>query len=342
MKKISVNMLSIADKVEAQGVDTAYEELMNLLNKYGKKDLKVVKNKGLNYDILHMHTVNPMSYIKQRLTKNATLTYVHYLPNNLEGALRIPKLALKVYEWWTKRSYLKSDYLVVVNPTYIEELSKMGFPKEKIFYIPNFVSSDNFYKMSKSEIQKYRKKYNYNEDDFIVISVGQLHKGKGIFDFIKIAKENPDIKFIWVGGFTFGKFMESYDKIKKVYDNPPENLTFTGIVKREEVNILCNISDVFFMPSHYESFALVALEAAHTEKPLVLRDLDTYKDVYFDNFLKGKNNKEFIKEIRMLKDDKKLYNEYVSKSKKIKSIYNDEAIYKKWLNLYTKISKKNQ
>ena len=45
MKKISVNMLSIADKVEAQGVDTAYEELMNLLNKYGKKDLKVVKNK---------------------------------------------------------------------------------------------------------------------------------------------------------------------------------------------------------------------------------------------------------------------------------------------------------
>ena len=92
----------------------------------------------------------------------------------------------------------------------------------------------------------------------------------------------------------------------------------------------------------YTSFALVALEAAHTEKPLVLRDLDTYKDVYFDNFLKGKNNKEFIKEIRMLKDDKKLYNEYVSKSKKIKSIYNDEVIYKKWLNLYTKISKKNQ
>lgn len=339
MKKISINMLSIADVIKGQGVDTAYEELLSLLNKYGKEDLIIKKNKGLKYDVLHMHTTNPISYIKQRLSKGVSLTYVHYLPNNLEGALRLPKFMLKIYTWWTKKCYLKSDYLVAVNPTYKLELKKLGYNEDKVFYIPNFVSRDSFYVIDNKLKEKYRKKYNFKKEDFIVIGVGQLHKGKGIFDFIKIAKENPDIKFIWVGGFTFGKLMEGYKRIKKVYDNPPSNLLFTGIIPREEVNILCNISDVFFLPSYYESFALVALEASHTQKPILLRDLSTYKDVYFDNYLKGHNNGDFINNIRELKNNKKLYNEYVNKSKKIKEYYSEEKIYNKWLELYRTISK---
>lgn len=339
MKKVSVNMLSIADSIKAQGVDTAYSELIKLLNKYGKKDIKIVKNRGLKYDVLHLHTTNPISYIKQRLSKGVSLTYVHYLPDTLEGALKLPKIALKTYAWWTKRCYLDSDYLVVVNPTYVDELSNLGYPKNKIFYIPNFVSKDSFYKMKKKDILKNKEKYGFNEDSFIVICVGQLHKGKGIFDFIEIAKQNPDIDFIWVGGFTFGHLMEGYEKIKKVYDNPPSNLHFTGIVDRSEVNILCNISDVFFLPSYYESFGLVALEAAHTGKPIVLRDLITYKDIYLDNYLCGNNNKEFSSIIRKLKDDKKFYNEYSSKSNKIVDIYDEAKIYNKWLDLYKKISR---
>ena len=41
MKKISVNMLSIANIVKGQGVESAYNELIELLNKYGKKSLNV-------------------------------------------------------------------------------------------------------------------------------------------------------------------------------------------------------------------------------------------------------------------------------------------------------------
>lgn len=340
MKKVSVNMLSIADSVKGQGVGSAYSELIGLLNKFGKKDLEVVKNKGLNYDILHMHTANPISYIKQRLTKNTTLTYVHFLPNTLDGALKMPKLFMDVYAWWVKKCYLKSDYLVVVNPNYIEEMIKLGYDKEKIFYIPNYVSNDNFYVIDKKTKEKYREKYNYKKDDFIVVGVGQLHKGKGVLDFIKLAKENPDIEFLWVGGFIFGKFMNGYKQIKKVYENPPSNLHFSGTVERSEVNILCNISDVFFLPSYYESFALVALEAALTEKPIILRDLDIYKKLYYDNALYGHNNKEFISIIRKLKTSKYEYDKCVKLSKNIKKMFSEEVIYKKWINLYREISKK--
>ena len=342
MVKISINMLSWADKVKGQGVETAYNELIDLLNKYGSNELDIVKNKGLNYDILFMHTANIGSYIKQRLTKNVTLTYVHFLPNTLIGALKIPKLFIKIYAWWVKRCYLKSDYLVVVNPSYKDEMVKLGFDKNKVFYIPNYVSNDTFNVLSDELKKKYRKEYGYTEDDFIVVSTGQLHKGKGVLDFIKLAKENPDIKFLWVGGFNFGKYMEGYKEIKKVYDNPYPNIRFTGVVDRSIVNILCNISDVFFLPSYYESFALVALEAALTNKPIILRDIDTYKDIYFDNVLYGKNNNDFIKYILKLKKDKKFYNKCVENSKKIKEYYSDKKIYDKWIKLYKTIVNKRR
>ena len=339
MKKISVNMLSIADMVKGQGVETAYNELINLLNKYGNDELTIVKNKGLKYDILHMHTENPMSYIKQRLTKGVTLTYVHFLPNTLEGALKLPKLFMKIYAWWVKKCYMKSDYLVVVNPSYKDEMIKLGFDKDKIFYVPNYVSNDSFYVIDEKDKLELRKKYGYKKDDFIVVSIGQLHKGKGIFDFIDLAKNNKDIKFLWIGGFNFGKLMDGYKDIKKVYDNPYPNLRFTGVIDRDEVNKLCNISDVFFSPSYYESFSLVTLEAAHTEKPIILRNIDTYKDIYFDNVMYGNNNDEFIKLIRKLKDDKNEYNKYVKKTLNIKKIYDEKEIYNKWISLYRKIIK---
>ena len=168
MKRITVNMLSIADSVKGQGVETAYNELINLLSKYGKDDLEIVKNKGLNYDVLHMHTVNVFSYIKQRLTKGVTLTYVHFLPDTLVGALRIPQVFMKIYAWWVRRCYLKSDYLVVVNPDYPEEMVKMGFDEDRIFYIPNYVSEESFFVLPEKDRQDFRKQYGYKEDDFII------------------------------------------------------------------------------------------------------------------------------------------------------------------------------
>ena len=108
---------------------------------------------------------------------------------------------------------------------------------------------------------------------------------------------------------------------------------------RSEVNTLLNISDVFFLPSYYESFGLVVLEAAFTNKPIVLRDLEIYRSIYNDTYLCGKNNKEFIKLIRLLKDDKKIYNKYVNCSKKIKVMYNEKSIYNKWKKLYSSIKR---
>ena len=339
MSKIKINMLSFADKVEGQGVGSAYTELIVLLRKKAYKELDIKVNKGLSFDVMHLHTIDPIGFMKQKLSKGKSLTYVHFMPNTLEGAVKLPKPCLKTYEWWVKKVYMSSDYLVTVNPVIKNKLVDMGYPGERIFYIPNFVSNKKFYPMKKNDIKRNLKKYGYKEEDFIAVGVGQLHNGKGIMDFVKCAEMNPDIEFIWVGGFPFGKLMDGYENIKKIYDNPPKNLRFTGIIPRREVNNFYNISDVFFFPSFVETFALVAIEAANTHKPLLLRDIPEYKEIYLNRYLKGNSVEDFCKHLRTLKEDDALYKKYKKYSKYVAKSFNEDSICDMWINLYKEITK---
>ena len=67
--------------------------------------------------------------------------------------------------------------------------------------------------------------------------------------------------------------------LKKIMENPPKNVRFLGIVPRNEMNDLFNASDLLFVPSYNELFPMTILEAVNLHVPLVLRDLDLYKDI---------------------------------------------------------------
>ena len=149
----------------------------------------------------------------------------------------------------------------------------------------------------------------------------------------------PDVTFVWCGGFSFGVITDGYDELKKIYENPPKNVIFTGIVKREEMNDMYNMADVLFVPSYNELFPMAILEAVNSEKPLLLRDLDLYKDILFKKYLTGNNNDEFIEGLKKLRDDKKTYNNYSKYSKEISEFYSKEHVLNIWKEFYQDILK---
>lgn len=331
MKNITVNMLSSADMTKGQGVGSAYHELIDLLK--SSKDIKVLINSHNNTDITHVHTVDPRFYF--RLKKGVSVCYVHFLPETLDGSIKLPKIAFWVFKKYVTNFYNRAKHLVVVNPIFINDLINFGIPREKITYIPNYVSKDKFFKKKTS----FREKYNIPEDKFVVLGVGQVQTRKGVLDFIKVAKKLPDIQFVWCGGFSFGKITDGYSELKKIVDNPPKNVIFTGIVDRDEMNDYYNMADVLFMPSFNELFPMSILEAVNSEKPLLLRDLELYHDILFDKYLPGKNVSDFVKNINDLKCDKKLYKKYSTLSKEIGDYYSKENVLSIWENYYHKLIK---
>ena len=294
MKKISINMLSSADKVAGQGVGSAYLEQVSLVKSSKLFDLKI--NSKEKTDIIHAHTIDPINYIKMKKNKRGTnVAYVHFLPTTLDGSIKLPKFVFNIFKKYVIKFYNTADYLVVVNPIFIEDLVSIGIPREKITYIPNYVSKDKFYKYSSEKRKKLREKYNIKSNDFVVIGVGQVQTRKGVKDFIECAKKLPNIKFIWCGGFSFGKITDGYDELKKIMETPPSNVTFLGIIPREEMNDIYNITDVLFVPSYNELFPMTILEAVNLGIPLLLRDLDLYKDILFNNYFNSNDNDGFVK-----------------------------------------------
>ena len=340
--RYKVNMRSHADTVEGHGVLSAYQEQVHLVKQMLAEHFEVYENVRLmRADITHIHTVN-LSYFFSlpfyRMT-GTTVGYVHFLPETVEESLRMPKLFKAVFYRYLIRFYKSIEHLVVVNPYFIDRLEAYGVKRSNITYIPNFVSEEKFHQVPEHLRALYFKKYQLDPKRFTVLSVGQLQRRKGIFDLLEIAKQMPEIQFVWAGGLSFGTMTDGYRQIKQVLDNPPENIRFLGIVPREQMNELYNLADVMFLPSFEELFPMAVLEAMNCKVPILLRDVDIYKNILFDYYQKGKNVQEFIEQLHRLRTDPDYYAKAAQDAWRGHEFYSREHVASMWDDFYMGILK---
>lgn len=337
---ITVNIMSSADKIKGQGVLSAHDEQVNLVKEI--KDFNIEENKIDRCDITHFHTVNFEYFLLLPFLKNksTTIGYVHFVPETLENSLHLFKPFKHIFYKYLIKFYSSMDKLVVVNPYFIDILSSYGIDKNKIQYIPNFVSSDNFYKKTKKQKDELRDIFDIPKNKFVVLSVGQLQKRKGVLEFIDLAKSMPDIEFLWAGAAVFGKMSEGYDEIKTaISNNLPSNVHFLGLINRSQMNDIYNLADVMFLPSYEELFPMCILEAMCVNLPILTRDLDIYNGILFDFYLSGDNNDEFKELILKLRDNKEFYENMSKKSKEGNIYYSKENVKKMWEDFYINCAK---
>lgn len=334
---LKITMFSKADKVKGQGVGSAYIELINMLNEQFKQEFVININTWGKADISHYHTVNFPFYLSTFFKKQrgVRIGYVHFLPETLKGSIELFAPFQKIFEWYVLDFYRRMDELVVVNPSFIPELVKAGCPEDKITYIPNFVSNEVFYEKSASEQCALRKKYGFSPEQFMILGVGQIQKRKGLDDFIQLAKDNPELTFVWAGGFSFGKMTDGYEEYEKVYKNPPENLIFTGIIDREELVEYYNLCDVFLLPSYNELFPMSILEAFNCGTPVMVRELELYQSVIKDYYIGCNDRQEMQKALRRFKENPELLEEYQERSRNAAHYYSKEHVAKIWHTYYT-------
>ena len=340
MRKIRINMLSNADKVHGQGVGSAYLEQVALVKNELNEYFDVVINDSKPADIIHCHTILPQYLMKMKRNKGVNVAYVHFLPDTLDGSIQLPSSALAVFKKYITHFYNTADYLIVVNPIFIKDLVRFGIDKHNIQYIPNFVSKETFYKQEQNHILQTRDQYHIDRKQFVVLGVGQVQTRKGVKDFIEVAKMLPDMTFVWAGGFSFGKITDGYEELKQLYENPPQNVHFIGIIPRESMNDIYNMADMLFMPSYNELFPMSILEAINSQKPLLLRDLELYEDILFHKYLVADNNKDFAQIIQNLKNDSSLYHQYQQASYEISQYYSKEHVKEMWKDFYLHIAQK--
>ncbi len=332
---IRINMFSQADSVAGQGVGAAYLELIRLLRTHLVDDFYVTINKYGRSDLTHYHTINPTYFANSfSPARGRKIGYVHFLPDTLEGSIKLPGVAKKVFYQYVIDFYKRMDQIVVVNPIFIDKLAEYGLDRNKIRYIPNFVAKSEFYEQTQAKKNATRQELGIPQDKFVVFGDGQVQARKGVDDFAKLAEANPDYQFIWAGGFSFGKITDGYDHFKQLVDNPPKNLTFTGIIDREKLVDYLNITDLFILPSFDELFPMSVLEAFSCGTPVLLRDLDLYRAIIDGYYLSGKDFAEMNEQLRFAATHPEVLARQQELSRKASQQYSEDHLAEIWRDFY--------
>jgi len=189
-----------------------------------------------------------------------------------------------------------SDYLVAISQSVKNYLiTKEKIPAVKIRVIYNGVDLEK-YRFQPDARQRLRKEFGLTDNDILVLSVGRVSKQKGYDILIETAaKLENNIKnriHFFIAGIKSEKLM--IDLEKKIHEFSPEGkINFLG--PRNDIPELLSAADIFFMPSCWEGFGLVLVEAMAAEKPVVVSDIGPLREI-LDNGrfgLIGKTTEEF-------------------------------------------------
>ena len=335
---MKINMMSKADMVKGQGVLSAHDEQVALAAQVLKGQFEVLNNAKESCEITHYHSINPEFYlgIGHRKRQGKTVGYVHFLPETVENSIHLPRFMKKIFYRYMLSFYKRMDKLVTVNPYFIERLAHYGIPKERVTYIPNVVSEEDFYPLPREERARIRREYRISKDAFTVLCVGQLQKRKGVVDFVEAAKRMPDCMFVWAGGFSFGRISDGYEEIRKMMKHLPPNVRFLGIVEREKMNEIYNMADVMFLPSYEELFPMTILESMNCAVPVLVRNLPIYDPILFDYALRGDGMDAFVSTLKQLREDPDFYQRSAHASFAGHEFYSREHVGQMWKEFYEK------
>jgi glycosyltransferase involved in cell wall biosynthesis len=145
-----------------------------------------------------------------------------------------------------------------------------GLPWDKMIMVPNGVNYEVYEKYGNEDLKQFRAKFALPEER-IVLFVGRLVYEKGVHVFVNAAPSvlaKVNAKFVIVGN---GYMKDQLSGLVKGM-GLENKVLFTGFVDDDTLRKLQRCADVSVVPSLFEPFGIVALEAMAAGSPVVVSD----------------------------------------------------------------------
>ena len=233
-----------------------------------KKIKKLIKNGG--FDIIHVHSPFTLGQYVVNIAKKYKIPVCFGMhtkyKSDFERKIK-SKLIQKFMMNYIMKTINKSDHVLAVSNGTITSLKEYGCTHRNITVIRN--GTDMKPVALKNEIkQDIINKYNL-QGKFVFLFVGRIVENKNIQFSLKVLKNlkkksYDNFVFLIVGA---GDYVTNLKELAKKYDLT-DNVIFTGkIMDREYLSSIYACSDLFMFPSVFDTFGIVALEAAANNLP---------------------------------------------------------------------------
>jgi glycosyltransferase involved in cell wall biosynthesis len=288
-------------------------------------------------DVVHFHdwlTVPSGVAVKQVLRVPAVMTF-HSTEASRSSDSRAPESSMvEGLEWWG--SFEAGKVIAVSEWMKAQVVEQFKTPPQKVVSIPNGVDIDKFRKQV--DIESTRTKWKVQPGEKLITAVGRLTSQKGFDDLLRaypqIRRSFPASRLLVMGdGYMRGELeaLAEQERVKSA-------TTFAGFVSDADLVAAIKSSDVVAVPSRFEPFGIIALEAMAAGVPVVVSRVGGLAEIV-ENAVDGlevePNSPASLADatVRLLSDQELARSLAARAKEKVKS-YNWESAATKTLEVY--------
>lgn len=277
--------------------------------------------------VVHIHFAlaytTEVANLFSRLRKAKIVTHIHTdpKPSSKMGFM------LKFFKNIWRLVLPFSDVIICPTEDYVNLIPQIyGIPKERCRVIPSGIDLNKFLKINNSQKEKVKD----------ILFVGRLSKEKNIptlLQAFKLTQDKHNLTLHIVGEGGERLIIEEIIRKENI-----RNVILHGKMYNEELLNLYSTSDIFILPSHYESFGIVNLEAMASGLPIVASDIPGARNLLGScGILVKPTAKNFADAIVRLIGDKNLREELIRRGKVKVRDYDWNKIVKEVVEIYEKI-----
>ncbi|WP_334329704.1 glycosyltransferase [Companilactobacillus sp. HBUAS59699] len=276
-------------------------------------------------DVVHYHSsfaglVRFTYFVKS--AKYKVIYCAHGWSFNKEDISKIKKWIFKVIEMILS---IKTSTIINISKDEQEKSIQLGLPIDKMYLIYNSIPS-------KIEYHEIVNPYENDKECKKILFIGRFDKQKGLDFLLKnIDFEEYNIELVMIGGSV----LESNEPVAL-----PRNVKSVGWVENNLIDSYIKFCDAVIVPSRWEGFGLVALEACKNSKMVIASDVGGLPEIVRNGF----NGLVFKSEsIEMLNDVISKFHEMSKDRIKLMGIngrklfdnkYNYEKLYNRLMDIY--------
>ncbi|MCF8002345.1 MAG: glycosyltransferase [Halanaerobiales bacterium] len=229
-------------------------------------EIKKIIEQG-NYNIVHSRmNYKGLTHMLAAYACGVPVRIIHNHQANME----------KNYSYFSRKTInilrkitmlLANNYMACSKTAAKDMFGENNVKQNNVVILKNALTLDKYLLFS-SIREKYRHEFGIKKDNIVIGMVARFHSQKNhefmIKIFEKLVSLNNNFVLLLVGG---GEEIDKYKKIVDNNDNIRKKVIFTGI--RNDVPNLLQAMDLFVLPSKYEGFGNVFLEAQVSGLPTV-------------------------------------------------------------------------
>src|SRR5664280_3266391 len=218
------------------------------------------------------------------------------------------KLGLKIV-------YSYADVCIAISPMVEKAIIGSG-AKTRIVNIYNPVHLETWRRTDENRIRG-RQMLGLGKNEFVVLGVGQLTGRKGVDDFLDVAEAIPEVRFVRAGGRPFGGLAEGIKRIDERFAGSGTNVINAVQIDLEKMPLIYAAADLMLFPSYQENCPLAPIESAAFGIPVIYRDIEEYRSLYENPYIKAGSIEEFTTITKRMIYEKEFYDNGLKISKQL-------------------------